>query len=351
MIYKFQKYSGIASRHTCPNCGRKHCFTLYVDEDNRPIHETVGRCDHESSCGYHYTPKQFFRDHPELRPESSNRLAIKPTQQNKPDKVWWIPMKYVDKSVRFDIDSQFTAFLQTILDPFIVEGLIDEYRLGVTKSREVIFFQIDAQGRCRTGKIMMYDPATGHRIKDEDMPGRITWGHSRLKWRLPKSWTPTQCLFGEHLLAKHPDAKVALVESEKTAVIAAGILPKYIWLATGGKSQFNARLSVLKGRTIIAFPDVDGYDLWRRNAAEMPELQITVSDLLERVATPEDRKNHIDIADLLIREMLNPVPREPSLEEIVSGLPEEAKWLIEDLGLVAIRADVGEVKGQYSGKS
>lgn len=59
----------------------------------------------------------------------------------------------------------------------------------------------------------------------------------------------------------------------------------------------------------------------------MPELQITVSDLLERVATQEDRKNHIDIADLLIREMLNPVPREPSLGEIVAGLPEEAKKL------------------------
>ena len=108
---------------------------------------------------------------------------------------------------------------------------------------------------------MMYDLATGHRIKNENMPGRITWVHSRLKWRLPKSWMLTQCLFGEHLLSKHLDAKVALVESEKMAVIAAGILPKYIWLATGGKSQFNARLSILKGRTIIAFPDVNGYNL------------------------------------------------------------------------------------------
>lgn len=52
----------------------------------------------------------------------------------------------------------------------------------------------------------------------------------------------------------------------------------------------------------------------------MPELQITVSDLLERVASKEDRENHIDIADLLIREMMNPVPREPSLKEIVAGL-------------------------------
>ena len=70
----------------------------------------------------------------------------------------------------------------------------------------------------------------------------------------------------------------------------------------------------------------------------LPDLQITVSDLLERVASPEDRNNHIDIADLLIREMLNPVTGEPSLEEIVSRLSEETRKLIKDLDLVAIGA-------------
>lgn len=132
---------------------------------------------------------------------------------------------------------------------------------------------------------------------------------------------------------------MALAESEKTAIIAARIRPKYIWLATGGKPQFNDRLAVLKGRTIIAFPDVDGYNRWRRKASEMPELQITVSDLLERVATPKDRKNHIDIADLLIHEMLLPMPRKHSLEVIVSELPEKVKKLIEELRLVAISAE------------
>lgn len=40
-------------------------------------------------------------------------------------------------------------------------------------------------------------------------------------------------------------------------------MPKYTWLATGGKSQLNqARLSVLKGRKTIAFPDVVGYEEW-----------------------------------------------------------------------------------------
>ena len=43
--------------------------------------------------------------------------------------------------------------------------------------------------------------------------------------------------------------------------------------------------------------------------------------------------------------------KKPSLEEILAGLPDEAKRLIEELGLVAISAGDGEVKGQYSGKS
>jgi len=38
------------------------------------------------------------------------------------------------------------------------------------------------------------------------------------------------------------------------------------------------------------------------------------------------------------------------LEEILAGLPDEAKRLIEELELVAISAGVGEFRGQYSGR-
>ena len=68
--YRLEKYHGTASRHRCPHCNRPRCFTLYVDAQGRPLHPTVGRCDHESSCAYHYTPRQFFADHPTLHPAS-----------------------------------------------------------------------------------------------------------------------------------------------------------------------------------------------------------------------------------------------------------------------------------------
>lgn len=82
------------------------------------------------------------------------------------------------------------------------------------------------------------------------------------------------------------------------------LLPEYIWLATGAKSQFNDRLMVLKGCKVTAFPDIDGYDEWRKKAKNYPMLDITISDILERNVTPEQRERQVDIADVLLEEML-----------------------------------------------
>ena len=65
--YRFhlEKYHR-GSKVACPECKRKACFTRYIDESGEitfPPH--VGKCDHEHSCGYHYTPKDFFREHPD----------------------------------------------------------------------------------------------------------------------------------------------------------------------------------------------------------------------------------------------------------------------------------------------
>ena len=49
----------------------------------------------------------------------------------------------------------------------------------------------------------------------------------------------------------------------KTAIICAAMMPQYLWLATGGKSGLTSeRLSSLKGRKIIVFPDIDAFKDW-----------------------------------------------------------------------------------------
>ena len=351
-MYNLQKYSGIRSRFTCPNCGKSHCFVRYVDENGEYLHESVGRCNHESSCGYHYTPKQFFADHPDQKPGKDWRYDRVPVMAGPDDRpsLCTIPYDMVTRSVRFDRDSHLITFLRTFLDPFIIEGLIDEYQIGVTKSQGTIFFQIDVQGRCRTGKIMLYNPEDGHRIKNPDVPSRITWVHSVMKQAgmLPKEWELTQCLFGEHLLPVYPDKPVALVESEKTAVICAGLMPKYLWVATGGKSQLNPdRLAVLSGRKVIAFPDVDAFEDWSRKLADS-SLDVTISPLLQQEATPEDFANHIDIADWLIRchsERSEESPAKKSRAFLLAARylsPENydaVEALIDDLGLEFLGAE------------
>ena len=65
--YRFhlQKYK-VGNRYTCPQCGRKRCFARYIDEQGHiTFPDNVGRCDHEQSCGYHYSPSDYFKDNPD----------------------------------------------------------------------------------------------------------------------------------------------------------------------------------------------------------------------------------------------------------------------------------------------
>ena len=304
--YHLQKYAGISSRHTCPACERPRCFTLYIDDNGNALHPTVGRCDHESSCAYHYTPRQYFHDHPEhhYHPERSEGSF---TRHTRPDRAspGIIPQNLIPPP---SAANHLITYLSTMLPSSAIDRIIADYRLASTPDQAIIFLQIDQDNQCRTGKIMQYNPSTGHRIKDPNKPGRINWLHSILKRRkqLPPDWQLTQCLFGEHLLPQHPNKTVALVESEKTAIICSAMMPQYLWLATGGKSGLTSeRLSSLKGRKIIVFPDIDAFKDWQQKIFTFPHLDIRISRLLEDNATPADRAAHIDLADWIIQFLTN----------------------------------------------
>ncbi len=92
---------------------------------------------------------------------------------------------------------------------------------------------------------------------------------------------------------------VAIVESEKTAIIAQAKMPAYIWLATGSLNEFKpAKLEILQNRRVVAFPDSGAYDIWQQKAAQF-SFPILVSDYLETNATEEQRKQGLDMADFL----------------------------------------------------
>lgn len=152
--YHLLKYSGRASRRACPQCGRERCLVPYVDADDNIIGPEYGRCNHESSCSYvKYSPSDYspFKESYRTDYKSKNKVRPLRTLQESTD-VCTIPMETVLKTVRTEPKSDFLAFLLSIFNTDTVASAAKEYRLGVTKARDVIFYQFDRKGRCRPGR-------------------------------------------------------------------------------------------------------------------------------------------------------------------------------------------------------
>lgn len=293
---------------TCPSCGKRRCFTPYVDDENE-IHfsERVGICDHVNKCGYHYTPADYFRDNPEIAQKHEFETPVKKrvspiVSEFNPD--------YIDKEIMnrtfqaYHINPLF-LFLAYVFGQHAAMAMCQRYNVGTSRKwgGSTVYWQVDKESNVHAGKIMLYNPETGHRVKDERYGSRINWVHSELKLH---DFHLQQCLFGEHLLTKHPDRTVMLVESEKSAIIASKFVPEYLWLATGGmQGCFNTKaMQVLKGRNVILFPDLGGFDTWK---GKIPLLQpicksVRISTFLEERATEEQKENGLDIADYLLME-------------------------------------------------
>lgn len=373
--YHLQKWTDKNSRITCPKCGRPHCFSPYVDAAGKIVGEQYGRCNHEISCGYvKYPPSDYqWRERPnygglKTQQPSALRLAVErqveqarkrvPAAVPTEDDICTIPFATIRPTIRFAPTSPLIAFLLTIFAESVVRQVISDYCIGTSKSGDTVYYQLDLNDRCRTGKVMKYDATTGHRIKDESVDGRVTWVHALLKAKkqLPADWELTQCLFGEHLLKRYPAKVVALVEAEKTAVIGACAFPEFLWVAVGGKSQLGDKVEVLEGRRIVAFPDLDAHDAWVEKIEERPHLNIQISDLLVRNATPEDFAHGYDIADFIIRQFKAkgaPKPKsvtpskpqppkreEPKKQNVLELVPEELRenlaGLVDDFDLVLV---------------
>jgi hypothetical protein len=124
-------------------------------------------------------------------------------------------------------------------------------------------------------------------------------------------------LFGEHLLTDTIKV-VCLVESEKTAIIGSICMNSCVWVACGGASNLNGRLQSLKGRKVVVFADIDAVGQWSEAVAvaRAQGYDITIDGQIAKLATDEDRRNKIDVGDLLIRCGI----AEPSKEALFEGL-------------------------------
>ena len=310
--YTLEKYKNVkTSKHECPACNARSSFVYYIDtETGSPVHSTVGKCDHKDTCGYHYTPREYYADNGVER----ERQPVKQPQPVEPPKpASYIPYEYIEQS--YSYNSNFVRFLCEIFNEQQVRQIVERYSLGATKAKEVIFWQIDITGKVRTGKVIQYNAATGKRVKGKGLID-VDWVHKKLERNKKlNDYNLIQCFFGEHLLRLYPDATVAIVEGEKSAAIASELMPEFIWLAAGnveGLKNIN-KSSVLKGRRVVLYPDLSkpkegkksAFEEWSINAQQIEQrygCRVIVSDLLEKHATEQQRIGGCDIADYIIDE-------------------------------------------------
>jgi len=330
--YQLQKYSGMQSRYRCPACNhRTKTFTLYINsQTGQHLASHVGKCDREDKCGYHFTPKMWFEEGGKSKsPQKSVRPKVNQTAGKKLSDFpsFRISGSIFSASLKHYHHNHLITYLTGTLGTDATQKLIGKYHIGTAKHwpGATVFWQMDIMHQVRAGKVMLYDPITGKRVKQPY--NHITWVHKLLNLRskelLPVArcqlpvlqhehttrstqhttdYQLNQCFFGEHLLTGN-DLPVGIVESEKTALIADVLLPGPVWLASGGIGNLNAEhCTVLKGRHVTLYPDVNAYNTWQSVAENlMYMVPIRVSNMLESKATDEMRSQGLDIADCLLQ--------------------------------------------------
>ena len=295
--YILEKYKGLKTRYTCPSCNKPKEFTMYIDTlTEQHIHSSVGKCNREIKCGYHYSPKQYFQDN--HLPFETTPIKRYITPLSTPLKISFIDVEIFKESLSNYEENNFVKFLIHIFGNEVTSELIAKYFIGTNSNSwkgATVFWEIDLQGKIRTGKIMLYDSTKGNRVKQPY--DHINWMHSVLN--LPE-YNLQQCLFGSHLL-NDKTKPVAIVESEKTAIIASVYLPQFIWCAVGSLQNLNAeKLKLLKERNVFLFPDLNGLERWKAKASELAFPSLSIVDLFERIADEEELKLGLDIADYLM---------------------------------------------------
>lgn len=335
--FKLQPYGGKGTRYTCPRCRKRHEYSRYIDTVTiGQLPPQYGKCNNIGKCGYWLDPykdgyvkmvwekerESMFQNQSE-NPKWVRRLQAPPPKQ-KP--LVSIPIELLRQSRYGYGQNHFVQYLIRTFDADTASHLISRYHIGTSERwpGATVFWFIDAKGRIRAGQVKQFD-GSGHTAKyvdkEGEMKSRTSWVHSILKHKLDRSGEPlpgwleeytrqgnyVSCLFGEHLLKAGPGKPVALVEAPATAIVASGYFPQFDWLATGSLSYLTAgRCQALQGRDVFLFPDLSpngkAYGLWGARAKELaPLATFTVSDLLERNATPEEKEQGLDLRDFLTR--------------------------------------------------
>ncbi|HTO36580.1 MAG TPA: DUF6371 domain-containing protein [Flavobacterium sp.] len=294
--YKYELQKG--SKHIiCPAC-KKKTFKPYVNAENGQIVDAsiYGRCERINRCKYLKYPEN----------DASMSDWIAPVYVPEPIQPDFIPKKMIEASFSKFRENTFFMWLVKLFGQDIALDLQSKYNIGTAKNNGTIFFQQDSEGKFRTGKVMYYN-ADGKRNKN-----RNSWYvHNEVK----EDFELVQVFFGEHLIKENPDKPVALVESEKTAILMSVFEPEYTWLASGGANMLNSYRLLRLPRLDLVSADEGEFENWSDKTKSFFNRQM--DGRVEKAFREGKVSKGADILDLiLIEKGLNEVKASDRVEKI-----------------------------------
>lgn len=348
--YHLAKWADRRKDIHCPNCGKGHgCYKEYVDGNGNPVdpdNHLCGKCDHENSCGYHVTPKQWQQEHGKI-----DTSAYTPIVYKKKDMLTIDPA-IVSRTIQKNAYTRNTLVVWLHSLPWnsaqkeTLEQALQLYCVGTMRNGSVIFWQIDQDRKVRTGKKMMYT-VEGKRLKNAKGES-IGFGFMHNIVPEAKALLDAdtheyrQCAFGLHLTRVFPDAEVHIVESEKTALLMTCYdqtpWHEHVWIAVGSMQQLSEQwLQGLKGRILVAYPDANAVDDWTRRADMLKATGWTINlstAWMQHYDIQADPK--ADIGDLVLQRLL--MTPEAIREEMIERFP-ITQELIDKLQLTLINGN------------
>ncbi|GAB3809510.1 hypothetical protein GCM10028819_51470 [Spirosoma humi] len=249
-------------------------------------------------------------------------------------KVGYLPIDLYERSqILFERNGLY-EYLGYTFSFSVANKAFSRYRLGTSNYWQYLGYlstclpQFDIDGNLRQVKIIPFDAMNGRRVKIDQEAEH--WDQTEQRFKSTKSGESKiffagkriakqagitdihlkQCLFGEHLLNKYPNKKVALVEGESTAIVCSLIWHEYVWLATGGSSGAGwtkpETFSVLKGKDVVLWPDTGKLTDWQKKAEFLRPLvqSLYVTDYVQQNALTGE--NNVDLRDILMRPRYRP---------------------------------------------
>lgn len=273
----------------CHGCGKGgDAITFLQDVEEIPFAEAVRRLGCTDLGSVEPTPERGLSQGETLFPEPIIHVD---------------PQKVLVAAANAEQTSLY-RFLCRHFTPEQVRDVCSRYLVGACRyvnhqgGRAAALPYIDCRGQVVDVKLMHFHPLTGSR---KDAPPLRRWADTQIE----QSWFLAECkqshmrapwcCFGEHLLAASPRKPIAVVESEKTALIASLAFPAYVWLAVGGKNNLHRLpLQAIGSRSVTLFPDNDAFADWTAQA--LPH-GLKVSPLVHDQCPGA----HDDLADWMLR--------------------------------------------------